>query len=205
MRLRSLATCEVCGSPGRLRLSGFAKTVCEKHVGVLGELRDDDGRWADPWTWNDASSVVEDLLDKGRALISECPAASAELLGDMDPVRPRPKDHVMDEMDEGNDPFRETALGKRFDDDYMGFTGRENELLLEFGWHIQDAVQGACVKEEYLDKYIEDEIEAWREFAVQPLSDADREFLHGYLQALILEEYERIRIKQAAERADRNE
>ncbi|RVH78100.1 hypothetical protein CN203_11430 [Sinorhizobium meliloti] len=197
IRLRSLATCEICGSSGRLRLSGFAKTVCDAHVGVMGELREDDGRWADPWTWNDASSVVDDLLDKGRALISAYPAASAEQLRDMDPVRPRPKDHM---LAEGNDPFIETELGKRIDADFLQFTGRPQELLLEFGWHLQDAVNGAAVKEEYLDGYVRDEVAGWRELAVQPLTESDEEFLRGYLRGLIDEEYERVRLKQKVDR-----
>lgn len=197
VRLRSLATCEICGEPGRLRLSGFAKTVCDKHAPIMGEMREDDGQWADPWTWNDASSVIEDLLVKGRALIDEYPAESAELLRDMDPVRPRPTQHVTDER---IDPIRATDVGRRVDDDTWSRTGREQELLVEFGWHIVDTVQGACVKVEYLDKYIDDEIDAWREFAVQPLTEPDEEFLRGYLRELIDEEYERVWKKQAAER-----
>lgn len=196
VRLRSLATCEICGSSGRLRLSGYAKTVCDRHAPVMGDMREDDGRWADPWTWSDDADHIRDLLDKGRALISEYPAASAEQLRDMDPVRPRPTQHVMDER---MDPIRATDVGRRVDDDTWSRTGRERELLVEFGWHIVDTVQGACVKVEYRDKYIDDEIDAWREFAIQPLTESDEEFLHGYLRALIDQEYERITVKQEAE------
>jgi hypothetical protein len=76
VRLRSLAVCEICGEPGRLRLSGFAKTVCDKHAGVMGDLREDDGLWADPWTswtWSDDAGRIEDLIKKGRAVMSERP------------------------------------------------------------------------------------------------------------------------------------
>ncbi|KQV79992.1 hypothetical protein [Rhizobium sp. Root1220] len=208
VRLRSLATCEVCGASGRLRLSGYAKTVCDQHALVMGEFREDDGMHADPWAWNDDADYIRDVLDKGRALIAEAehrnrqncdeyPPEAAEILKDLVPVRPRPKDHM---LAEGNDPFVETELGKRIDADFLQFTGREQELLLEFGWHIQDATQGACVKEEYLDKYVRDEVAQWREFSAQPLSVSDEKFLHGYLRGLIDEEYERIRLKQEAER-----
>ncbi len=43
VRLRSLATCDICGNPGRLRLGQWAKTTCERHAAVLGEFRADDG------------------------------------------------------------------------------------------------------------------------------------------------------------------
>jgi hypothetical protein len=53
VRLMSLGTCELCSENGRLRLGGFAKTLCNRHVGVVGELRADDGLYADPWKWSD--------------------------------------------------------------------------------------------------------------------------------------------------------
>jgi hypothetical protein len=210
VRLRSLATCEVCGASGRLRLSGYAKTVCDQHAPVLGEFREDDGMHADPWAWNDDADYVRDVLDKGRALIAEAehrkrqscdeyPPEAAEVLKDLIPARPRPTQHVMEER---IDPIRATDVGRRVDDDTWSRTDREQELLVEFGWHIVDTVQGACVKVEYLDKYIGDEIDAWREFAVQPLTESDEEFLHGYVRALIDHEYERIRVKQEAERSN---
>lgn len=204
VRLRSLSTCEICGSSGRLRLSGYAKTVCDKHVVVMGEMRDDEGQWADPWKWNEERQLedyIDDVLDKGRALIAEYPAESAELLRDMDPVRPRPSEHVIDSDSEFfPSPIRATDIGRRIDDDTWSRSGREQELLIEFGFHILDTVQGACVKEEYLDKYVRDEIAVWHEFALQPLTDSDEKFLRGYLRELIDEEYERIRLKQEAER-----
>lgn len=199
VRLRSLGMCEICGASGRLRLSGFAKTVCDEHATVMGEFREDDGRWADPWSWSDDAGRVEDLLEKGRALMSEYPPETAELLKGMDPVRPRPTQHV---MDENNDPIRSTPIGQRIDADTCSNSGREQELLIEFGWNIQDAVNGAAVKEEYLDQYVREEVAAWREFAAQPLSEHDEEYLRGYLRELIDEEYERVRSKQDAERND---
>ena len=36
VRLRSLARCDICGDPGRLRIGQWAKTVCGKHAAVLG-------------------------------------------------------------------------------------------------------------------------------------------------------------------------
>jgi len=190
VRLRSLSMCEICGEPGRLRLSGFAKTVCDKHAPVMGEFREDDGRWADPWTWSDDAARIDDLLAKGHALMSEYPAESVEILRGMDPVRPRPTSHV---MDESIDPLRSTPIGKRIDEDTWVRSGREQELLVEFGWHIQDAVNGAAVKEEYLDNYVLGEVTGWREYAAQPLTESDEEFLVGYLRGLIDEEYAHIK------------
>ncbi|WP_421405110.1 hypothetical protein, partial [Agrobacterium fabrum] len=71
VRLRSLSICEICGSSGRLRLAGYAKTVCDEHAVVMGDLREDDGCWADPWAWGDDAGRIDDLLEKGRAVISE--------------------------------------------------------------------------------------------------------------------------------------
>lgn len=189
VRLRSLGMCENCGGSGRLRLSGYAKTVCDQHAPVMGEMRDDDGLWADPWTWNDDADRIDNLLAKGRVQMSEYPA------------RPRPKHHVTEsEAEFFPSPIRATDIGRRVDDDTWSKSGREQELLIEFGFQIIDTVQGACVKHEYLDGYVRDEVAGWREFAVQPLSVSDEQFLHGYLRGLIDEEYERVRLKQEAER-----
>lgn len=204
IRLRSLSTCEICGEPGRLRLSGYAKTVCEQHAGVMGEMREDDGRWSDPWKWSDdlpLADYIDDVLDKGRSLMAEhrerqdwdeYPPEAAEVLKGMDPVRTRPKEHVVD-SEFFPSPVRATALGRRIDDDTWSKSGREQELLIEFGFHIIDAVNGAAVKVEYLDQYVRDEVAGWREYAVQPLTESDEEFLHGYLRGLIDAEYERIK------------
>lgn len=189
VRLRSLGVCDICGERGRLRIGQWAKTVCDKHAAVLGEFREDDGVWSDPWKWSAPSD--------------EYPAETAELLRDMDPVRPRPKEHVVD-SEFFPSPIRATPLGRRVDDDTWSREGREQEMLIEFGFQIIDTVQGACVKEEYLDKYVRDEVAGWREYAVTPLTESDLDFLRGYLRALINEEYERIRIKQQSERADRD-
>lgn len=155
IRLRSLATCDICGQSGRLRIGSYAKTVCDKHAGIFEGFRDDDGMHADPWKWHDDAS---------------------------------------------DGPLRVSALGKQIDDDTWQRKGREQELLIEFSRHIEDAVNGAAVKTEYLDDYIDTELDGWRTTAVVPLSDRDRKFLQGYLRALIDAEYERIRQKQAAER-----
>lgn len=64
IRLRSLATCDICGSSGRLRLGSYAKTVCDRHAAALGEFREDDGRWADPWTWHEDHAIKAWMSDK---------------------------------------------------------------------------------------------------------------------------------------------
>lgn len=53
IRLRSLATCDICGEIGRLRLGSYAKTVCDRHAGIFEGFRADDGLWADPWRWQE--------------------------------------------------------------------------------------------------------------------------------------------------------
>lgn len=179
IRLRSLATCEVCGRLGRLRISSFAKTVCDKHAVILGDMRDDDGRWSDPWIWHEEGD--------------EYPASAAEQLKNMEPVKPRPTEHVVDLL-----PLSD--IGKRIDEDTWQRSGREQELLIEFGHALEDSAKGSCVKVEYLDKYVRDEVAGWR--GVQPLSDADREFLRGYLRALIDWEYARVRTVQERRIAD---
>lgn len=72
--------------------------------------------------------------------------------------------------------------------------------MIEFSGAIEDVVNGACVKEEFLDDYIDSEIDGWRTTAVVPVSDRDREFLHEYLRELIDAECERVKAKQSAER-----
>ncbi len=109
IRLTSLATCELCGEAGRLRLAGYAKTVCDKHLGVLGELRDDDGVQADPYNW-----------------VDDYPSAAAENLKDMNPVGPRPIVHViyedsdfgsfLDDMGDGLEMMQEAQADGIFDD-----------------------------------------------------------------------------------------
>jgi hypothetical protein len=58
-RLRSLATCDICGGHGRLRLGSYAKTVCDKHAAMFDGFREDDGLHADPWKWNEDNDDVE--------------------------------------------------------------------------------------------------------------------------------------------------
>ena len=122
-------------------------------------------------------------------------ASSAAVLCDLAPPIQRPKGH-----ETAYDPMRETALGKRIDDDIWRHSGREQEVLIEFAYYIQDAVRGSVLKEEYLDKYICDELDGWGTYARVPLSDSARQFLHGYVRGLILEEYAGIKAKQAAAR-----
>ena len=169
IRLRSLATCDICGGQGRLRISSIAKTICDKHSAILGEMREDDGVWSDPWRWHDEQPLkdhIADVIATGRAVI-----ATAE----------------------------ETAPGKRIDEDTWQRRGREQELLIEFGGRIEEAVNGAVAEAECLDDCIAKELDGWRTTAVVPVSERDREFLHGYLRELIDAEYERVK-SQAAER-----
>ncbi|UFS81517.1 MULTISPECIES: hypothetical protein [Rhizobium] len=169
IRLVSLATCEICGSPGRLRLAGFAKTVCDTHVGVLGELREDDGAQADPYNWND----------------DDYPAATAEFLKDMDPVRLRPTVHVLDEDAFGG------WIARQIEADLRTKSGREHEVLFEFCGALENSATRAVAKSEDIDRYVTEEVGSWA--SVQPLSDADKEFLRGYLRGLIEAENERSR------------
>jgi hypothetical protein len=180
IRLRSLATCEICGSQGRLRLGSWAKTVCDKHSAVLEEFQEDDGRWADPWRWLENKQVPEDhiadVVSKGRALMAPVEAEK--------------------------DPARMTEIGRRIDNDTRSCTGRQQELLIEFTRAIEDVVNGATVKAEYLDDYIAAELGGWRTTAVVPVSDRDREFLHAYVRELIDAEYERVKARAAERNAD---
>lgn len=153
VRLRSLATCDICGQQGRLRLGNYAKSVCDKHAAIFESFREDDGLWADPWRWCGTTDV----------------------------------------------PLRVSALGKQIDDDTWQRRGREQELLIEFTRAIQDVVNGAVVKEEFIEDYIAKELDGWRTTAVVPLPERDRKFLHGYVRELIDAEYERVKA-QAAER-----
>ncbi|WP_313197156.1 hypothetical protein [Rhizobium sp.] len=78
VRLRSLATCDICGQQGRLRLSSIAKTVCDTHSAVLGEMREDDGMHADPWRWHEEQPVmdhIDDIVTKARAVMAAAKAA----------------------------------------------------------------------------------------------------------------------------------
>jgi len=168
IRLTSLSACEICGQPGRLRLGGFAKTVCDAHVGVLGALREDDGTQADPYAWED-----------------DYRPESAEFLKDMDPVRPRPTVHVL-----GDDSFG-GVITRQIEADMKTTTGREHELLFAFCGALEVSVTRAAVRPEDVESYVREEVDSWA--SVQPLSDADKEYLHGYLRDLIGAEYERVK------------
>ncbi len=64
-RLRSLATCDICGGHGRLRPGSYAKTVCDKHAAIFEGFREDDGLHSDPWKWNEDNDDVEmSMADK---------------------------------------------------------------------------------------------------------------------------------------------
>lgn len=166
VRLRSLAACEICGEPGRLHLSGWAKTVCDRHVAVLGELREDDGKWADPWKWHEDGD--------------QYPASSAALLRDLKPIRLRPKDHVVDLIPQ-------TDIGRQIERDIFGRLGRQQDLLSEFVGALETAVVAAMnVKDEDVDDWLRSEVDRWQ--SVQPLSDDDREFLRRYLRNLTIDE-----------------
>lgn len=205
IRLRSLSTCDICGCQGRLRLSSIAKTVCDKHAAVLGDLREDDGQWSDPWHWRAEQPIedrIADVIAKARAVMTaaaENPwtdAVDVSLLAGMDPPLNRDTPHVaVEEMDESNDPLRMSELGRRIDDDLWSRKGRAQELLIEFAYYIEAAVNGAAVKPEYLDDYISKELSGWSTYARVPLSESDRDWLHGYLRELIDAEYARIKGK----------
>lgn len=205
VRLRSLATCEVCGSPGRLRLSGFAKTVCDKHVAILGALREDDGKWADPWRWSDRDdelSALRQQLDelgdeiqgslerlgaaaevrKGQSN-DEYPKESVKLLNDMTPVQQRSKHHVVDLMPQ-------TPVARQIEADIEKNFGQKADLLLEFIGVLEIAAMTAMnVKDEHVDDWLRNEVDKWQ--GVQPLSDDDREFLRRYLRSLAIDERRR--------------
>ncbi len=212
IRLRSLSTCDICSGQGRLRLGSYAKTVCDKHAAVLGDLREDDGQWSDPWHWHEERPLTDHIADvvatareimaaADDAEIADVQAGLDELDRgehvDIDDVIAKARAIVdaADEMDESNDPMRMTDLGKRIDDDTWQRRGREQELLIEFGYYIQDAVKGAVVKAEHLDDYISKELSGWSTYARVPLSESDRDWLHGYLRELIDAEYERVKGK----------
>ena len=64
IRLRSLATCDICSGQGRLRLGSYAKTVCDKHAAIFEGFREDDGLHSDPWRWNEDNDVKKWMADK---------------------------------------------------------------------------------------------------------------------------------------------
>lgn len=83
IRLRSLATCEICGASGRLRLGGYAMTVCDKHSAIFEGFREDDGVWADPWRWSDdvdCDPPPSALTEKIAADIKQLSGRERELL-----------------------------------------------------------------------------------------------------------------------------
>lgn len=167
IRLRSLATCDICGETGRLRIGSWAKTTCDKHAAVLGEFRADDGKWADPWRW------LEDDKD-------EYSPESLEVLKGLEPVRPRPKYHSIVD-------WPKTDVVLQIEADIEKNYGRKADLLLEFVGQIEIAVLAAMsVADSDVDTWLRSEVDTWE--GVEPLSDADREFLHLYLRNLAIDE-----------------
>ena len=166
VRLRSLATCDICGDPGRLRIGQWAKTTCGKHAAVLGSFREDDGRWADPWHW------LEDGQDD--------PPEAAEVLKDLLPGRKRPKSHIIDLVPR-------TDIARQIEADIETNYGRKADLLLEFIDKLEIAVVAAMsVADHDVDFWLRSEVDRW--VGVQPLSDDDRAFLRRYLQSLAIDE-----------------
>lgn len=165
-RLRSLAICDICGDPARLRIGQWAKTVCGKHAAVLGSLREDDGCWADPWHW----------LDDGQ----DYPQESAEVLKDLEPVGKRPKNHVVNLVPR-------TDVARQIEADIENNYGRKADLLLEFIGQLEIAVVAAMsVADHDVDFWLGSEVDRW--VGVQPLSDDDRQFLRRYLRSLAIDE-----------------
>lgn len=169
VRLRSLATCDICGKQGRLRISSIAKTVCDRHAAVLGEMRDDDGTWADPWKWREERPIehhIDDVVSNARALMAAVTA----------------------EMDESNDPQRVTALGRRINVDVQAAVGRGRELLTEYGYYIDAAVRTArLIVDEQRAGWISGDIERWDEYSAALMSEADRKWLRDYVFKLVNE------------------
>lgn len=166
VRLRSLAICDICGEPSRLRMGQWAKAVCDKHAAVLGSFREDDGCWADPWYW----------LEDGQ----DYPPEAAEVLKDLLPARKRPKDHIADLVPR-------TDIARQVEADIETNYGRKADLLLEFIGQIEIAVVAAMsVADHDVDFWLRSEVDRW--VGVQPLSDDDREFLRCYLRNLAIDE-----------------
>lgn len=211
IRLRSLATCEVCGENGRLRLSSIAKTVCDKHSAILGDMREDDGVWADPYRWRD-ERPIEDHIDyvmaTGRAVMSASDGEIADVQTGLDELKLWREEaeslrqhlvvvgHMLDEYKHRHTP--KTAIFRQIERDIESNYGRKAELIIRFVGQIETAVVAATsVADDDVDFWLRTEVDRWQ--CVQPVSDDDREFLHGYLRELIDGEYERVK-SQAAER-----
>lgn len=94
---------------------------------------------------------------------------------------------------------------QRFLDDHpdlsaetAALVGRERELLDAYAGDLADSAWGRVVKEEYVAGYVREEIALWPD--VRELSDDDRDWLRRWLRKMIDSDYERIRLKQEAER-----
>jgi|GEM_PF-1679527 len=187
IRLRSLGVCDICGEQGRLRIGQWAKTVCDRHAAVLGEMREDDGKWADPWRWHEEQPLEDHIAatsssvaDVQAGLDDEYPPEAAEVLKDLVPVRKRPRDHIADFMPQ-------TAISRQIAADIDKKFGRKADLLVELIGQIELAVVAAMsVADDDVDFWLYTEVGRWQ--GVQPLSEDDRQFLFRYLRSLAVDE-----------------
>lgn len=204
VRLRSLATCDICGQNGRLRLSSIAKTVCDKHAAVLGDLREDDGVHADPWHWRAEQPIedhIADVIGTARAIMADAEnpwvgAVDVSLLAGMDPPLDRDTSHAaVDVASDGSVEVKhrhdglmpQTAVSRQIERDIEKNFGRKADLLLEFIGKIELAVVAAMsVADDDVNFWLRTEVGRWE--SVQPLSDDDLEFLLRYLRNLVIDE-----------------
>lgn len=73
--------------------------------------------------------------------------------------------------------------------------GRERKLIGDHAGDLTDAARGSVVKEEYLDRYVRDEVALFP--SVLDLSPADVAWLRRWLRRMIDAEYARIRERQS--------
>lgn len=214
IRLRSLATCDICGENGRLRLSSIAKTICDKHSAVLGEMRDDDGVHADPYRWRDEQPIedhIAEVIATGRAVMSASDGEIADVQTGLDELKLWREEaeslrqhlvvvgHMLEEYKHRHRP--KTAIFRQIERDIESNHGRKAELIIRFVGQIETAVVAAMsVAGDDVDFWLRTEVDRWQ--CVQPVSDDDREFLHGYLRELIDTEYERVKAKAAERNKD---
>ncbi|KQQ72460.1 hypothetical protein ASF70_13110 [Rhizobium sp. Leaf321] len=94
IRLTSLSICEACGRPGRLRMAGYAKTVCDRHATEMGIVRDEDGLYADPWTWAepDARPSRSEAIVLGARSLQAFLADVVELEAEAETLEGRPRE-----------------------------------------------------------------------------------------------------------------
>ncbi|CUW87575.1 hypothetical protein [Agrobacterium genomosp. 2] len=184
IRLRSLATCEVCGENGRLRLGAWAKTVCDKHSAIFDDFQEDDGHWADPWRWLEKKQSSE-----GRIADEE----SADVQAGLDELDRGESVHINEVLDkaraivaDAEHRKRQSAISRQIETD-LEKNGRKAELLLEFRGQIETAVVAAMsVADDDVGFWLHTEVGRWR--GVQPSSEDDRDFLLRYVRSLAIDE-----------------